>query len=116
MVLPVDLVLLVVMVLSRPPGLARCLGLDFWDDRYLKGNFLPCRVFLCPIWAHLWHESLRDHWLMSLAPVNGAIWCQCTQKVKPPGEGTSDRKKIWCANDVRQVIIWREGIDAQCMS
>ncbi len=27
LVLPEDLVLLVIMVLSRPPGLARCLGL-----------------------------------------------------------------------------------------
>ncbi len=45
MVLPEDLVLLVVMILSRPPGLARGLGLDpwenhdvlgTWDNRYLK--------------------------------------------------------------------------------
>ena len=48
MVLPEDLVLLVVMVLSRPPGLARCLGLapweyhdvlGTWDERYLKDTF-----------------------------------------------------------------------------
>ena len=40
--------LMVVMVLSRPPGLARCLGLDpweyhdnlgTWDIRYLKETF-----------------------------------------------------------------------------
>ncbi len=46
--LPEDLVLLVVMILSRPPGCARCLGLDpweyhdilgTWDDRYLKDTF-----------------------------------------------------------------------------
>ena len=45
MVLPEDLVFLVVLILPRPPGLARCLGLDpreyhdvlgTWDDRYLK--------------------------------------------------------------------------------
>ena len=48
MVLPEDLVLLVVLILSRPPGLARCLGLDpweyhdvlgTWDNRYLKDTF-----------------------------------------------------------------------------
>ena len=48
MVLPEDLVLLVVLILPRPPGLARCLGLDSWeyhdvlgtwDDRYLKDTF-----------------------------------------------------------------------------
>ena len=48
MVLPEDLVLLVVLILSRPPGLARCLRLDLWeyhdvlgawDDRYLKDTF-----------------------------------------------------------------------------
>ncbi len=48
LVLPEDLVLLVVMILSRPPGLARHLGLDpweyhdvlgTWDDRYLKDTF-----------------------------------------------------------------------------
>ena len=48
LVLIEDFVLLVVMVLSRPPGLARCLGLDpwenhdllgTWDDRYLKDTF-----------------------------------------------------------------------------
>ncbi len=48
LVLPEDWVLLVVMVLSRPPGLARCLGLEpweyhdvlgIWDDRYLKDIF-----------------------------------------------------------------------------
>ena len=48
MVLPEDLVLRVVMILSRPPGLARHLGLDpweyhdvlgTWDDRYLKDTF-----------------------------------------------------------------------------
>jgi len=48
LVLPEDLVLLVVMVLSRPPGLARCLGLasweyhdglGTWDKRYLKDTF-----------------------------------------------------------------------------
>ena len=42
------MVLLVVMVLSRSPGLARCLSLDpweyhdvvgAWDDRYLKDTF-----------------------------------------------------------------------------
>ena len=48
LVFPEDLVLLVVMVLSRPPGLARCLGLapweyhdvlGTWDERYLKDTF-----------------------------------------------------------------------------
>ncbi len=48
LVLPEDLVLLVVMVLLRPLGLARCLGLaswEFhdvlgtWDKRYLKDTF-----------------------------------------------------------------------------
>ncbi len=48
MVLPEDLVLLVVLILSRPTGLARCLDLDpweyhdvlgTWDDRYLKATF-----------------------------------------------------------------------------
>ena len=48
LVLPEDLVLLVVMVLSRPPGLARRLGLvpweyhdvlGTWDERYLKDTF-----------------------------------------------------------------------------
>ena len=30
-------------------------------------------------------ESPREHpWLMSLAPTNGTIRCQCTQKVKLP--------------------------------
>ena len=47
-VFPKDLILLVAMVLSRPPGLARCLGLDpweyhdvfgTWDDWYLKDTF-----------------------------------------------------------------------------
>ncbi len=46
--LPEDLVLLVAKILSRPPGLARCLGFDpweyhdilgTWDDRYLKDTF-----------------------------------------------------------------------------
>ncbi len=46
--LPEDLVLLVVMVLKRPLGLVRCLGLDHWeyhdvfgtwDDRNLKDTF-----------------------------------------------------------------------------
>ena len=48
LVLPEDLVLLVAMVLSRPPGLARCLGLapweyhdvlGTWDERYLHDTF-----------------------------------------------------------------------------
>ncbi len=48
LVLSEDLVLLVVMVLSRPPGLARCLDLapweyhdvlGTWDERYLKDTF-----------------------------------------------------------------------------
>ncbi len=48
MVLPEDLVLLVVLILSRPPGLTSCLGLDpweyhdvlgTWDNRYLKATF-----------------------------------------------------------------------------
>ncbi len=48
MVLPEDLVLPVVLILPRPPGLARCLGLDpweyhgvlgTWDNRYLKDTF-----------------------------------------------------------------------------
>ena len=48
MVLPEDLVLLVVLILPRPPGLARCLGLDpweyhdvlgTWDNGYLKDTF-----------------------------------------------------------------------------
>ena len=48
MVLPEDLVLLGVLILQRPPGLARCLGLDpweyhdvlgTWDNRYLKDTF-----------------------------------------------------------------------------
>ena len=48
MVLPEDLVLLVVLILPRPPGLARSLGLDPWeyhdvlgasDNRYLKDTF-----------------------------------------------------------------------------
>ena len=48
MVLPEDLVLLVVLILPRLPGLARCLGLDpweyhdvlgTWDNRYLKDTF-----------------------------------------------------------------------------
>ena len=48
MVLPEDLVLLVVLIFPRPPGLARCLGLDPWEyrdvhgtwvDRYLKDTF-----------------------------------------------------------------------------
>ena len=47
-VLPEDLILLVVMVLSRPPDLATYLGLDpweycdvlgTWDDRDLKDTF-----------------------------------------------------------------------------
>ena len=48
MVLPEDLVLLVVLILPRSPGLARCLGLDpweyhdvlgTWNNRYLKDTF-----------------------------------------------------------------------------
>ena len=48
LVLPDSLALLVVMVLSRPPGLARSLGLDpleyhdvlgTWDNTYLKDTF-----------------------------------------------------------------------------
>ncbi len=50
LVLPEDIVMLVVMVvvLPRPPGLARCLGLSSWeyddvlgtwDDGYLKDTF-----------------------------------------------------------------------------
>ena len=48
MVLPEDLVLLVVLISPRPPGLARCLGLDpreyygvlgTWDNRYPKDTF-----------------------------------------------------------------------------
>ena len=50
--------LVVVMVLSRPPGLVRCLGLasweyhdvlGTWDEKYPKDTF--DLVFLCPIWA-----------------------------------------------------------------
>ena len=32
-------------------------------------------------------ESPREHpWLMVLTPMNGAIRCQCAQKMKPPEE------------------------------
>ncbi len=65
LVLPEDLVLLVVMVLSRPPGLARYLCLDLWeyhdvlgiwDNRYLKDTFgfqgvlvTPLNIFLARV-------------------------------------------------------------------
>ena len=48
MVLPEDLVLLVVLILPRPPDLARHLGLDLWeyhdvlgtwDEKYLNDTF-----------------------------------------------------------------------------
>ena len=61
MVLPEDLVLLVVLILPRPPGLTRYLGLDpweyhdvlgTWDDRYLKDTFVLYGV-LVPHFGHI---------------------------------------------------------------
>ena len=32
--------------------------------------------------SYVWVQKIVDPWLMSLAPTNGARWCQCRQKSK----------------------------------
>ena len=98
LVLPEDLVLLVIMVLSRPPGLARCLDLapwenhdvlGTWDERYLKDIF-DLQGVLVPHWGIVLTfvlDKLYVHtWLMSLTHTIGES--VCSQKSK-----TSVRKK-----------------------